>query len=120
MAKEKRKQAYARGHKGEGLAAFWLILKGHKILQKRCKTPVGEIDLIARKGQTLLFVEVKARADFETGAEAITTRQKQRIIRAAQYYLSGHPEIAQRPMRFDVILHAPPLKLRHIKNAWQT
>ena len=118
MAKDARRKAYARGHKGEGLAGFFLALKGYKILQKRYKTPVGEIDLIARKNESLVFVEVKTRPDFETGAEAITPRQKKRVIRAAQYFIASHPGMAQWPMRFDVILHIPPLKLRHIRDAW--
>lgn len=118
MVKQTRRKAYARGHKGEALAAFFLALKGYKILQKRYKTTVGEIDLIAQQGERLVFVEVKTRPDFETGAEAITARQKKRVIRAAQYFIASHPGMAQWPMRFDVILYIPPLKLHHIRDAW--
>lgn len=113
-----RKKAYSRGHKGEGLAAFYLRLKGYRILQRRYKTPVGEVDLIARKGPALVFIEVKARKNYEDGVEAITRRQQLRTIRAAKYFLSSHPGMAPLDLRFDAIIVLPGLKLRHIPGAW--
>ncbi len=116
--KKSRKKAYLRGHKGEGLAALYLRLKGYRILHKRYKTPVGEVDLIAMRGRMLAFIEVKSRGNYETGVEAITRRQQLRTIRAAKYFLSSHPEMASLDLRFDAIIALPGFKLRHIPGAW--
>ncbi|MCH7806585.1 MAG: YraN family protein [Proteobacteria bacterium] len=115
-----RKKAYARGHKGEGLAALYLRLKGYRILERRYQTPVGEVDLIARRGRTLAFVEVKARKNYTDGVEAITRRQQLRTIKAAEYFLSSHPGMASLDLRFDAIIALPGFQLRHIPGAWQT
>ena len=118
MAREKKKKAYARGHQGETLAALYLVMKGYRVLEKRYKTPVGEIDLITQRGDDIVFIEVKARPDFATAAESVTPRQKKRITRAAQYYMASRPEIAENPMRFDVIVYMPPFGLHHLEDAW--
>lgn len=95
---------YRRGLHAETLAALWLRLKGYGILERRYKTPVGEIDLIARRGKTIAFVEVKARKTFAEAAESIHPRNRQRIIRAAQFYLAAHPEFHHTTLRFDAVL----------------
>ncbi|MCH8173234.1 MAG: YraN family protein [Proteobacteria bacterium] len=118
--KKSRKKAYARGHKGEGLAALYLRLKGYRILERRYQTPVGEVDLIARRGRTLAFVEVKARQNYHDGVEAITRRQQLRTIKAAEYFLSSHPGMASLDLRFDAIIALPGFQLRHLEGAWQT
>ena len=118
--KKSRKKAYARGRKGEGLAALYLRLKGYRILERRYQTPVGEVDLIARRGRTLAFVEVKARQSYHDGVEAITRRQQLRTIRAAKYFLSSHPGMASLDLRFDAIITLPGFQLRHLEGAWQT
>ena len=115
-----RKKAYARGRKGEGRAALYLRLKGYRILERRYQTPVGEVDLIARRGRTLAFVEVKARQSYHDGVEAITRRQQLRTIKAAEYFLSSHPGMASLDLRFDAIIALPGLQLKHIPGAWQT
>lgn len=115
-----RQDAYKLGHKGEGLAAFYLRLMGYRILARRYKTHVGEADLIARRGNSLVFIEVKARKTLEEGLISITERQKKRVIRAAGYYLAENPKSADLDIRFDAIIVLPGLKIKHIKDAWQT
>jgi len=95
-----------------------LIAKGHRIAARRWKTPVGEIDIVARRRRDLVFVEVKARDNLDAAAEAVTERSKQRIIAAAEFWLSSHPGDAQCFIRFDVILVAPGRLPRHIANAF--
>jgi len=114
-----RKKAYSLGHKGEFLAAFYLRLKGYRILARRFKTPVGEVDLIARKGTTIAFVEVKARARYEDGVEAVTYRQQMRSIRAAKYFIAAHPELADLDLRFDAMIILPGFSVKHLKGAWE-
>ena len=112
-----KRRAYLKGHRGEWIAAFYLRLKGYKILENRFKTPVGEIDLLARKGKTLIAIEVKSRNSLEDGAFAITPFQQRRIERALIYYLSRRPLPLN--LRFDIILVAPWKCPYHIKGAWQ-
>jgi putative endonuclease len=104
---ERRIRAYRSGLVAETLVALLLRLKGNRILARRYKTPVGEIDLIALKGKRLTFVEVKRRKRFEEAAEALPTRARRRIVRAAQYWLAAHPAYNGHDMRFDVALTAP-------------
>lgn len=113
-----RQAAFRFGLSAEGRAALLLLAKGYRILARRYKTPVGEIDIVARRRGTLLFVEVKARDNFDAAAEAVTPRQQARIIDAAQYWLAAHAEAAECPMRFDAILVARGKIPRHLKNAF--
>lgn len=113
-----RKKAYSLGRKGEFLAAFYLRLKGYQILTRRYKTPVGEVDLIVRKKNTIAFIEVKARARYEDGVEAITYKQQRRCIRAAKYFIATRPEFSEFDLRFDAIIVLPGLSLKHLKGAW--
>ena len=115
----RRLAAEAFGHRGEALAALFLQLKLYGIIERRFKTPVGEIDLIARRFGVTVFVEVKARQRAGIEAEALGAVNRQRIIRAAQYYLMRHPELADTPLRFDVIFLAPGKLPRHLVNAFQ-
>ena len=87
-----RRRAWRRGRTAEGLAVLLLRLKGWRVLARRYRTPVGEIDIIARRGRTLAFVEVKARDGAATAAEAAARRQRGRIERAARWFLAHHPE----------------------------
>jgi putative endonuclease len=95
-----------------------LIAKGYRIVARRWRTPVGEIDIVARRRHDLVFVEVKARDRFDAAAEGMTERSKRRIIAAAELWLAHHPEDTQRYIRFDVILVAPAKMPRHIANAF--
>jgi putative endonuclease len=103
----------------EGIAACWLRLKGYQILARRYRTPVGEIDLIARKRSMLAFVEVKMRGDIDSALHAITASQRQRIERTARLFLARRPELARLDARFDALLLAPWRLPRHLVDAWQ-
>lgn len=116
--REARVRAYRRGLFAETLAAFLLRLKGHRIVAQRYRTPVGEIDLVALKGRRLAFIEVKRRNTRDDAAWTIPTRQKRRIVRAAQYWLAGHPAYAGHDIAFDVVLAAPWTWPRYIENAF--
>jgi putative endonuclease len=102
-----RRLAFRFGLTAESRAAAYLIIKGYRILARRFKTPVGEIDIVARRRGVLVFVEVKARERLADAAESIGRRQQQRIIAAAEFWLAGHPDDAMSDMRFDVVLVAP-------------
>lgn len=102
-----RVRAYRRGLLAEALAAMLLRLKGHRILARRYKTPVGEIDLVVLKGRRLAFVEVKRRRSVEEAAWALPSRTRRRIVRAAQYWLAGHPDFNGHDIAFDVVLATP-------------
>jgi putative endonuclease len=117
--RSRRRAAYRRGHAGERLAALRLMLAGYRILARRYRTKVGEIDLIARRGNVVAFVEVKRRAELATGLEAVTPQARIRIRRAAELYLRRNPALAERTLRFDVIVITPWAWPRHIVDAWR-
>jgi putative endonuclease len=108
----------ARVAAAEIRAAAYLMAKGHRILAKRFRTPYGEIDIVARRRNLLVFVEVKARASLDEAAYAVTPRQQQRIIDAAQAWLMAHPEHADFELRFDAVLIAPRRLPRHLLAAF--
>ena len=112
--------AFGLGISAESRAAAWLIAHGYRIIARRFKSPMGEIDIIAARRFTLIFVEVKARATLDAAAEAVTERQKQRIAAAAEIWLASNPMPAIRDMRFDAILVAPGKLPRHIPGAFES
>ena len=95
-ARPERIAAFRRGLSAESRAAMLLIAKGYRIAARRWKTPLGEIDIIARRRRALIFVEVKARVRVDDAAEAVTERTRQRIIAAAELWLAHHPDDAER------------------------
>ena len=113
-----RKFSERSGRRGETLAALYLSLKGYRILARRVKTPVGEIDLIARRGALTLFVEVKSRSFSHQEEEALAAVNRRRIVRAAQLWLGRHPEAMDGETRFDVIFLAPFAWPRHLRGAF--
>jgi len=113
-----RLAAFRLGLSAESRAAMLLIAKGYRIVARRWKTPVGEIDIVARRRRDLVFVEVKARGDLDAAAEAVTERGRRRIIAAAEFWLASHPGDAESFIRFDVILVAPGKMPRHLANAF--
>lgn len=115
-----RVAAFGLGISAESRAAVWLIAHGYRILARRWKSPLGEIDIIAARRHTLIFVEVKARATLDAAAESVTERQKQRIVAAAQVWLAANPLPAIRDIRFDAILVAPGKLPRHIPAAFES
>ncbi len=114
-----RVAAFQTGLSAESRAAAWLIATGHRILARRFRTAAGEIDIVARRRNLLIFVEVKARARLDDAAEAITPRNRLRIAAAAEIWLAQHPDFAGFDMRFDAILIAPRSRPRHIAGAFE-
>lgn len=115
---KRRVQAWRRGLTGERLASVLLFLKGYRILERRFKTPLGEIDLIAARGRWLVFIEVKVRDTLPQALESISKKNRQRVLNAARWYLARHPHDHAPFLRFDVIVLSPPFSIRHIQNAW--
>ncbi len=113
-----RKAAEIRGRRAEMLAAWWLRLHGWRIVGQRVRNPRGEVDLIARRGRTLAFVEVKARVKAENLATAIDERRLRRVAAAAEQMIGKYGQDAQN-IRIDVILVAPWSWPRHLVNVWQ-
>ena len=113
-----RQVAFRTGISAESRAAALLVAKGFRILARRWKSPVGEIDIVARRRNLLVFVEVKARADFDEAAFAVTPYQRRRILSAARAWLARHPDDATCAIRFDAVLVVPWRLPRHMPNAF--
>jgi putative endonuclease len=113
-----RQVAFRLGISAESRAAAFLVAKGFRILARRWRSPAGEIDIVARRKHLLIFVEVKARADFDAAAESIGPRQQQRIAAAAEAWLAAFGNSGLRDFRFDVILVVPGKMPRHIPGAF--
>ena len=113
-----RVAAFRVGLSAESRAAALLIAKGYRIVARRFRTPVGEVDIVARRGAVLIFVEVKARMRLDDAAEAVTDRGKRRIVAAAEAWLAQHPDDVNRDIRFDAVLVAPRRLPRHIEAAF--
>lgn len=113
----KRQAAERRGRQAERIAGWWLRLKGWQIIGRRMRTPLGEVDLVARRGGMIAFVEVKARSSAADLDLAIDERRLARVAAAAE--LLWH-ELAWPgdDMRIDVILLAPGRAPRHLANVW--
>lgn len=115
-----RLAAHQRGHASETRAALWLRLKGYRILARRLKTHVGEIDLVAAAPfGPVCFVEVKARNSARNAAESVGPAQQTRIARAASLYLASRPGLARRGSRFDIIAIAPGALPVHHRDVWR-
>ena len=113
----KRQRAERGGRRAEAVAALWLQLKGWRILGRRVRTPLGEVDLIARRGRTLAFIEVKARA---TPAEADLSLDEFRLRRVAAAAQVLAPRYAQAgdDIRIDAMFLVPRRLPRHLPNVW--
>jgi len=116
--RQERVAAFRLGISAESRAAFFLMAKAYRIVARRWKTPFGEMDIVARHRNDLVFCEVKARDTHDGAAEAVTERNKQRIVAAAELWLAHHPQDAHRTIRFDVILMVPGKMPRHVVNAF--
>ena len=120
VPRPERQLAFRVGLSAESRAAAFLMAKGFRILARRWKSPLGEIDIVARRFHLLVFVEVKARANLDDAAESLGERQQRRIAAAAEVWLAGNPDYAYCNMRFDAILVAPGKMPRHIPAAFET
>ena len=115
--KAPRRQAERRGHRGETLASWFLRLHGWMIVARRLRTPRGEVDLIARRGHMVAFVEVKWRRNHRDLATAIDEFRLRRVAAAAASIAHTYCRPGD-DMRIDVLLLAPRCWPRHIANAW--
>lgn len=118
---EARKKAEAAGRRGESLAALWLQLKGYQILKRRYKTKLGEIDLIARKGKCIAFIEVKHRSTVAMGLDSVTPRQSRRIENAAQIFMDSRAVsgFLDYERRYDIMVTGARWRPVHIADAWR-
>jgi putative endonuclease len=113
-----RQIAFRLGLSAESRAAAFLVAKGYRIVARRWRSVLGEVDIVARRRRLLAFVEVKARATLDEAAEAVSLHQRRRIIGAAQAWLASHPDDVACDIRFDVMLVAPRRIPRHIQAAF--
>ena len=113
-----RQAAFRTGVTAEEHAAAFFVGHGYAIAARRFKSRVGEVDIVARRGEELLFVEVKARNRLDDAALSVTPRQQKRIVAAAEAWLADHPDDGQRDIRFDVILVARNGATEHITAAF--
>jgi putative endonuclease len=119
-ARPDKVEAFRTGLSAESRAAAYLIAKGFRILSRRWRSPLGEIDIVARRRGLLIFVEVKARATLDEAAEAVTQRQQRRIAQAAEVWLAANPKTTFTDARFDAVLVAPGKLPRHIPAAFDS
>jgi putative endonuclease len=106
------------GRRGEVLSALWLMAKGYRILGFRLKTPQGEIDLLAKKGQVLAVVEVKLRGTTALALEAVSYQQRQRLRRAGETFAARRADLRGIAVRLDLMALAPGRWPCHIRDAW--
>ncbi len=123
LPKQKKEEtSYSKGVRAEKLAGDYLQEKGFSIVETRYKTKFGEIDIIAKQGDLLCFVEVKVRQNFADAMESVTKRAQKRIENSALFFLSEYPEYMNYDMRFDVITISGDIsgnmKISHLDNAW--
>lgn len=111
--------AYRRGHRSEWFAAVALMLKGYRIVARRYRTKLGEIDLIARRGDLVAIVEVKARPTLAEAMEAIGRESAWRIEGAADLWFARQPDHARLSMRFDMVAVLPRRWPVHVENIFQ-
>jgi len=112
---------YRRGKWAEYYAALYLFIKGYGILKMRYKTKVGEVDIVARRGKTICFVEVKYRENYSDAVDSISAKSQSRIRRAGQHYLFEHDRESNNvdyQLRCDAIIITKNLFIRHIENAF--
>ena len=118
-APERRRATYLRGHWAERVALALLVLKGYRLVARRYAASGGEIDLIVKRGDTVAFVEVKARGLLDDARDAITAAKRRRFSRAARAWLSRNPWAARKAWRADAVFVAPWHWPRHLKAAFE-
>ena len=116
--RRKRLRAYRKGFTSEWLAAAALLARGYRIVAWRYRTKLGEIDLIARRGDLVLIVEVKARASLAAAMEAVAFQSARRIEGAADMWLSRQPDYARLSVRFDLVAVLPWRWPVHVENVF--
>lgn len=109
--------SHSTGKRGEGLATLFLRAKGYAIVARNWRAVTGEIDIIARRGEWLCFIEVKTRGHIEDARDAISAHQRRRIEHTAQAFVQSRPDLADLDMRFDAIF-VSGARTHHLQNAW--
>ncbi len=117
-SEESKRRSYFLGLIAEITTIIYLFFCFYRVISWRHKTKFGEIDIIARRGRQIVFFEVKARKDKEN-TEVLSYNQQKRICDAAKIFLQKNKQYSGFNFRFDLIIYNPPLRLKHIKNAWE-
>jgi putative endonuclease len=118
-ALERRRATFLRGLGAERIALLFLLMKGYRPLARRYAAAGGEIDLIVMRGDTVAFVEVKARGLMDDALTAITPAKRRRFSRAARAWISRHPWAATKTWRADAVFVAPRRWPRHVPAAFE-
>jgi len=116
--RDKRLRAYRKGHRGEWLAALALMVKGYRIVARRYRTKLGEIDLIARRGNLVVIAEVKVRPTLASAMEAVAFMSERRIEAAADLWLARQPDYGRLSVRFDLVAVLPRRWPVHVENVF--
>jgi putative endonuclease len=121
VTRRDRQAAERAGRRAETFAAIYLTLKAYRVLERRFRSPSGEIDLIARRGRTIVFIEVKQRQKAVHAREPVTARSEERIIRTGEHYLSRHPYYVDRGyrLRFDLIVVSAGWRIDHRRDVFR-
>lgn len=122
MKTKKQKQAYEKaGRRAENLACLYLRLKGYRILERRFKVREGEVDIIARRGNTIAMVEVKQRASEAAAQISVSAENQARLIDAAEIYINRERSLRDTDfdLRYDFLYVIGRWKIRHITDAFQ-
>ena len=106
------------GKFAESLVILWMWLRFYNIIDYRYKTKLGELDLVVKRGKTLIIVEIKLRPSLAESLESVPKFSQERIVRATQWYLAKHPKYNDYTVRFDIVAIAPWRFPIHIKNAF--
>lgn len=118
-AAERRRTTYTRGRIAEAVALVVLLAKGYRLVAWRYAAAGGEIDLIVARGDTVVFVEVKARGMMDDALTAISAAKRRRFARAARAWLARHPWAFDRTWRADAVFVAPGRWPRHLEAAFE-
>ncbi|KNY18774.1 MULTISPECIES: YraN family protein [unclassified Shinella] len=113
-----RLKAFRRGHVSEYIAALYLVARGFRIRAIRYRTKLGEIDIIARRGDLVVCVEVKARRDVDSAVFAVTGTAQRRIRAASEIWLSQQPDGHRLSLRYDIVAVRPWRLPRHLPDAF--
>lgn len=113
-----RQEAERRGRRAETLAAWWLTLRGYRVVARNLRTPPSEVDILALRGRALVVVEVKARESWQACEESLDWHTRRRLDRAARWLSETHPLADGREVRIDAV-HVVGWRVRHIADAWK-
>ena len=117
--RNRRQKAQRWGRRAEWLCRWWLRCKGYRIIATNWRCPRGEIDIIARRGDLLIFVEVKARQNLENAGAAVTAHTQKRVTETAMAFLTVNRRLKMLDTRFDVMMVTPGRFPCHCPDAWR-